>query len=95
MERALANDYELTMTRAFDALNPSNAEMVVQLAQLPARMRGYGHVKLGNVAAVKRTERALAAQLSIEPATSPDVQQALDQVKGVGTLRGIPVVAAK
>ncbi|PMS37785.1 indolepyruvate ferredoxin oxidoreductase [Trinickia symbiotica] len=95
MERALANDYELTMTRAFDALNPSNAETVLQLAQLPARVRGYGHVKLANLAAVKRNERALAAQLSLEAATSTAVQQALDQLKGAGTLRGIPVVAAK
>ncbi|HEV3105019.1 MAG TPA: indolepyruvate ferredoxin oxidoreductase family protein, partial [Trinickia sp.] len=95
MERALADDYEATMTRAFAVLNPANAEDVAKLAELHARVRGYGHVKLANLAGVKRTEREVAARLGVESATSPAVQQALDESKGAGTLRGIPIVAAK
>jgi len=95
MERALADDYAATMTLAFSALNGSNSETVVQLAQLHARVRGYGHVKLANLAGVKRSERELAARLSIDAITSPLVQRALDEAKGTGTLRGIPVVASR
>ncbi|RKP49352.1 indolepyruvate ferredoxin oxidoreductase family protein [Trinickia fusca] len=95
MERALADDYETTMVRALATLDTSNAEDIAKLAELHVRVRGYGHVKLANLAGVKHSERALATRLSLEAATSPAVQQALDEAKGVGTLRGIPVVVAK
>jgi indolepyruvate ferredoxin oxidoreductase len=95
MERALADDYERTMQRAFASLNTANADEVTKLAELPARIRGYGHVKLRNLASVKRSERELAGRLGIEAATSGAVQQALDEMKGAGSLRGIPVVVAK
>lgn len=95
MERALADDYEATLTRAFAAMNADNAPRVVLLADLHARVRGFGHVKLRNLAGVKRAERELALQLGIDAATSQAVQHALDEVKGAGTLKGIPVVVAK
>jgi indolepyruvate ferredoxin oxidoreductase len=95
MERQLANDYETTMQRAFALLDSTNAETVAKLADLHAKVRGYGHVKLANLSAVKRNERQLAASLKLEAATGAAVQQALDEVKGAGTLRGIPVVVAK
>jgi indolepyruvate ferredoxin oxidoreductase len=57
-------------------------------------VRGYGHVKLANLAAMKRSEREIVARLAIEAATSPDVQRALDEARGVRALRGIPVVVA-
>jgi indolepyruvate ferredoxin oxidoreductase len=95
MERALADDYECTMQRAFASLDAANAADVAKLAELPARIRGYGHVKLRNLASVKRTERELAGRLGIEAATSAAVQHALDEMKGAGSLRGIPVVVAK
>jgi indolepyruvate ferredoxin oxidoreductase len=95
MERALADDYEVTMQNAFAKLDALNVEEIAKLADLHARVRGYGHVKLANLAGVKRSERELAARLQIEAATSAAVRQALDEAKGVGTLRGIPVVVAK
>ncbi|AJY42413.1 indolepyruvate ferredoxin oxidoreductase family protein [Burkholderia humptydooensis] len=95
MERALADDYETTMRRAFAALTPQTADLVARLAELHAKARGYGHVKLASVAGVKRSERELAARLSIDAATSAAVQRALDEMKGAGALRGIPVVVAK
>jgi indolepyruvate ferredoxin oxidoreductase len=95
MERALADDYERTMPRAFASLSAANADDVEKLAELPSRIRGYGHVKLRNLASVKRSERELAGRLGIETETSAAVQQALDEMKGAGSLRGIPVVVAK
>jgi indolepyruvate ferredoxin oxidoreductase len=95
MERELADDYEVTMQKAFATLDALNVEEIVKLADLHARVRGYGHVKLANLAGVKRSERELAARLHIEAATSTAVKQALKEAKGAGTLRGIPVVVAK
>jgi len=94
MERALADDYEQTMRRALAIVGASTAPDVTKLAGLHARVRGYGHVKLANLAAAKRTEREIAAALAIVAATSPAVQQALDETRGARTLRGIPVVVA-
>ncbi|MBN3821943.1 hypothetical protein G3N57_37960, partial [Paraburkholderia sp. Se-20369] len=64
-------------------------------ADVHARVRGFGHVKLRNLASVKRAERAFALQLGIDAATSAAVRHALDEAKGAGTLKGIPVVVAK
>jgi indolepyruvate ferredoxin oxidoreductase len=73
----------------------ANAAQVAQLAELHARVRGFGHVKVRNLAGVKRAERELALQLGIDAATSAAVQHALDEMKGAGMLKGIPVVVAK
>ncbi len=96
MERALADDYETTMRRAFAVAAPATFGRIAELAESHARVRGYGHVKLANLAAVKRTERELAAALAIDAATSQAVQHALNAArKNSGALRGIPIVRAK
>lgn len=92
-----ANSPTITKPRcnAFAKLNANNTEDVAKLADLHARVRGYGHVKLANLAGVKRGERDLAARLQIEAATGACVKKSLEEVKGAGQLRGIPVVVAK
>jgi indolepyruvate ferredoxin oxidoreductase len=95
MERALADDYEATLRGAFARVDAQNADDIAKLAALHQRVRGYGHVKVANLAAVKRSERELAARLKVEVKTSAAVQEALESFKGVGALRGIPVVVAK
>jgi indolepyruvate ferredoxin oxidoreductase len=95
MERELAGDYETTLLRALTRLGANNLEDVAKLADLHARVRGYGHVKLANLAGVKRGERDLAARLQIDPATGEAVKKSLEEMKGAGQLRGIPVVVTK
>ncbi|QBR03755.1 indolepyruvate ferredoxin oxidoreductase family protein [Paraburkholderia pallida] len=98
MERALADDYETTLRAALGKLAAHYAETaddVERLAALHQRVRGYGHVKLANLAAVKRSERELATRLKLDVKTSAVVQEAVDSVKGAGALRGIPVVVTK
>jgi indolepyruvate ferredoxin oxidoreductase len=95
MERQLADDYQATIERAMTVLTVDNASDVAQLAELHARVRGYGHVKLANLAAAKRSERELAARVGVEAATGAAVQRALDEAKGTGVLKGIPVVVAR
>ncbi|WP_438395072.1 indolepyruvate ferredoxin oxidoreductase family protein [Caballeronia sp. DA-9] len=95
MERELPGDYEITIQRALKALTPENARDVETLALMHERVRGYGHVKLANLSMVKRRERDLAAKLGITVQTGRHVKASLDEVKGAGALRGIPVVVAK
>jgi indolepyruvate ferredoxin oxidoreductase len=52
-------------------------------------------VKLANLSMVKRRERDLGVKLGIEVETGRYVKASLDEVKGAGALRGIPVVVAK
>jgi indolepyruvate ferredoxin oxidoreductase len=52
-------------------------------------------VKLANLAGVKRGERELATRLQIDAATGDAVKKSLEEMKGAGQLRGIPVVVAK
>jgi indolepyruvate ferredoxin oxidoreductase len=60
LERQLADDYEhLLRGTLLPALSPANHAAAVALAKLPERIRGYGHVKLANVA----TARAQQADL--------------------------------
>jgi indolepyruvate ferredoxin oxidoreductase len=95
MERQLADDFEVTMSRALSSMNVDNAEHVTSLAALFERVRGYGHVKLANVAMVKRGERDIAARIGIEAATGDAVRAAIGTMKGAASLKGIPVVVAK
>ncbi|QSN61397.1 indolepyruvate ferredoxin oxidoreductase family protein [Caballeronia sp. M1242] len=95
MERQLAKDYETTMQRALAKLDAGNAKDVAALAELFERVRGYGHVKLANLAMVKRSERELVARLGIEAATGDAVRASIEAMKGASSLKGIPVVVAK
>ena len=95
MERALADDYEATLRGALANVSAQSTAELAKFASLHQRVRGYGHVKLANLAAVKRSERELGARLNIDVKTSTAVNEALASFKGAGALRGIPVVVAK
>jgi len=95
MERQLAGDYEATVERALKAMTLANVKDIEALVVLHERIRGYGHVKLANLSMVKRRERELTGKIGVEAATGPYVQAALDELKGAGALKGIPVVVAK
>jgi indolepyruvate ferredoxin oxidoreductase len=66
-ERVLADQllaqYETDMTEALDKLTASNVGTVTQLANLPEKIRGYGHVRMATAQGVN-TER-LAFKLSL------------------------------
>jgi indolepyruvate ferredoxin oxidoreductase len=61
MERALIGEYEQLLTEVLAALAPHNHALAVELASLPERIRGFGHVKARNVAEAKAKEAQLLA----------------------------------
>ncbi|GAB3625674.1 pyruvate ferredoxin oxidoreductase [Pandoraea terrae] len=96
MERQLVRDYETTVTRALEGLSADTLADVTALAEASAKIRGYGHVKLSNLAMVKRMEAGIAKRLGITPATGDAVAQALAHAQHAGkTLKGIPVVTSR
>ncbi len=62
MERALIDQYEADMRRAFAQYDPKTAESVIALARLPLSIRGFGPVKArAEARAAKEREALLAA----------------------------------
>ncbi|MGE5337636.1 MAG: indolepyruvate ferredoxin oxidoreductase family protein [Gemmatimonadota bacterium] len=50
LERQLRDDYEALIAEVLAGLNAGNRDIAVQIASVPEQIRGYGHVKLANVA---------------------------------------------
>jgi indolepyruvate ferredoxin oxidoreductase len=61
MERQLITDYERILGELIAGLAPENHALAVEIATLPERIRGFGHVKERNVAEAKAREAALLA----------------------------------
>ncbi len=74
MERQLIADYEAQLGQIVDKLNPDNLAAAVQLASLPMRMRGFGHVKEANVKAAKACEADLLATF-LDPKRAPQAAE--------------------
>jgi indolepyruvate ferredoxin oxidoreductase len=60
-ERALVGEYRATVEQLIAGLTAERLALAVEIAQLPDGIRGYGHVKAKNLAAVR--ERWTAALL--------------------------------
>ena len=81
MERGLIDHYEAQMRMVADKLTPANHAAAVELASLPAQIRGYGHVKEANVEKVRALEPLILkkfedAAISALGAPAPLVQNA-------------------
>ena len=63
LERRLIVDYERSLDEALARLTPLRHALVVELAALPGRMRGFGPVKAANIAAAQRRSAEIAAAL--------------------------------
>jgi len=63
MERRLIADYEAIVRELAASLNPGNHSLCVEISSLPAKIRGFGHVKTRNVEGAKACEAELLALL--------------------------------
>jgi indolepyruvate ferredoxin oxidoreductase len=92
MERELITRYEARVAELLPLLAADKLPLATQIARLPLSMRGFGHVKLANVALARTREAELLHRLDPArypappkpPAASPPV---------AGQLKGIAVVA--
>ena len=74
MERRLIAYYEAQLAEIADKLNTGNHAAALQLAALPMRMRGFGHVKEANVKAAKACEADLVATFR-DPSRAPQAAE--------------------
>lgn len=63
MERKLIADYETLIGELLQRLTPQTLDVAVSLAEIPERIRGYGHVKERHLAEAKALEATLLTQL--------------------------------
>ena len=92
IERALPADYAATIEAMLPSLDADRLELAVQLADVPASIRGFGHVKLRNLREAKRREAAIAERLGVPPVVSEVVREALARAAPSGAARsGMPV----
>ncbi|MCF6304963.1 MAG: indolepyruvate ferredoxin oxidoreductase family protein [Rhodobacteraceae bacterium] len=64
MERALIKQYEADLEIITASLTPQNRDAVIALAELPLKIRGFGHVKQAAVAQAEKQREALLAEIS-------------------------------
>jgi len=67
-ERGLIADYEAMLEEVLPRLTPENHHLAVGLAAIPEKIRGFGHIKMRNLAAAKADEAALFEQFRTGPA---------------------------
>jgi len=76
MERGLIDHYEAQMRTVAERLAPHNHAAAVELASLPAQIRGYGHVKEANVDKVRALEPAIWRKFDEARALVEQVEEA-------------------
>jgi indolepyruvate ferredoxin oxidoreductase len=87
MERQLITDYERLIDDILGSLTADNLNTAVELARLPEKIRGYGHVKQANVAAVRKQWQALLDRFHGRAAEAIPQPMAMPvRVKGVAEL---------
>jgi indolepyruvate ferredoxin oxidoreductase len=87
MERRLIEDYLARIDALLPALSPERLKIACEIAALPLSMRGFGHVKLANVALARAREAELLHRF--DPARYPRPKGA-----AAGQIRGIAITAA-
>lgn len=70
-ERRLITDYEQRIQELATRLNASNYDDHCEVAELPEKIRGYGHVKLESVGRARRKEADLLAKVATNGDLSP------------------------
>ena len=76
MERQLIQDYERSIGAALADLTAENLPRVIELASLPERIRGFGHVKTAHLDEVRVRWRELEASLAATARAATPVKAA-------------------
>jgi indolepyruvate ferredoxin oxidoreductase len=87
-ERALIDSYLQRMDALLPALTPERLPAAREIAALPLSIRGFGHVKLANVALARAREAELLHRFD------PDTYPRPATTRAAGQIRGIRVTAA-
>ena len=72
-ERQLIEEYDQTLDELASRLSPANYQVAIELAGIPSKIRGFGHVKERNLAQARELEASLKARFRQEHNRIPDI----------------------
>jgi indolepyruvate ferredoxin oxidoreductase len=93
MERELIGAFESRVAELLPQLRPDNLALATQIAALPLSMRGFGHVKIANVALARTREAELLHRLDSQRYPRPPLPPGPPGPPGAGQLKGVAIVA--
>jgi indolepyruvate ferredoxin oxidoreductase len=88
IERDLIEDFQARVAELAGELTPENRRIAVQIAALPLTIRGFGHVKMANLALARVREAELLHRFNPKRYPRPAAQ-----LPQAGQIRGIAVVS--
>ncbi len=87
LERRLIDEYRARIEALLPSLAAARLPLAIEIATVPMHIRGYGHVKLANLALARAREAELLHRF--DPATYPAPPR--PPVPSAGQFKGIPV----
>ncbi|MBC7732119.1 MAG: hypothetical protein H7306_09500, partial [Bacteriovorax sp.] len=88
MERALTGQYEARLDELLPALSAANIKLAIDIANVPQTMRGYGHVKIANVALARAREAELLYRFDPQRYPRPAAAPVAGQLRGIRVVAG-------
>ena len=88
MERHLATQFEQRVDELVAGLSADRLPLAIQIAALPLSMRGYGHVKIANVALARAREAELLNRFMPDRYPKPIVAPTAGQFRGIAVVSG-------
>ena len=86
MERALIAQFDRRLDELTAGLSCANQHLAAQIAALPLSVRGFGHVKLDNLALSTEREAQLLHRFSPQRYPRPDKEAKAGQFKGIAVV---------
>ena len=88
MERDLVTQFERRIDELMAHLTTERLPAAIQIATLPLSMRGYGHVKIANVALARAREAELLHRFLPDRYPKPAVAATAGQFRGIAVVSG-------
>lgn len=83
MERELVQRYEARVQELLERLEPGRLRLAAEIAAVPLTMRGFGHVKLANVALARAREAELLHRFDPQQYPRPAASREAGQIRGI------------
>jgi indolepyruvate ferredoxin oxidoreductase len=83
LERKLIADYEQRVRELLPLLDAQRRGVAIEIAKIPHSIRGFGHVKLANLAVARAREAELLHRLDSEKYPRPIAAPVAGQFKGI------------
>jgi indolepyruvate ferredoxin oxidoreductase len=83
LERELIASYQARIESLLPGLDPERLKTASEIAALPLSMRGFGHVKVANVALARAREAELLYKFDPETYPRPAVSREAGQIRGI------------